>query len=105
MTEFNSNLNNLFKNYQQQQQYNKKAFDVNGDGKINSKDQTQLTNTRKDLLKNAKLFDVNGDGKFDQKDVDMFTKGDVNGDGKITQDELNFISEYKDEMKKSLCFV
>ena len=42
MTQFNSNLNNLFKNYQQQQQYNKKAFDVNGDGKINSKDKKVL---------------------------------------------------------------
>ena len=52
MANFNSDMNNLFKNYQQMQQYNKKAFDVNGDGKINSTDKAQLTNTEKNLLKN-----------------------------------------------------
>ena len=101
MANFNTNLNNLFKNYQQQRQYANKNFDVNGDGKINSKDKTQLTNTEKNLLKNSKLFDVNLDGKFDQKDVDMFLKGDVNGDGKVTDEEKNFIKEYKDEFLKS----
>ena len=95
MTSFNSNLNNLFKNYQQQEQYKKKTFDVNGDGKVNANDKTALTNKEKEIKKQKNLFDVNGDGKFNQADVDMFVKGDVNGDGKITQEELNFISKYK----------
>jgi len=47
MPKFNADLSNLFKNYQQEQKYNKKAFDANGDGKIDSKDKTQLTNAEK----------------------------------------------------------
>ncbi len=42
--EFNSNLNNLYKNFQQQQMFNKKAFDVDGDKKVDKKkDQAALT--------------------------------------------------------------
>ena len=100
MTKFNTKLNKLFKNYQQQQKYAKKKFDVNGDGRISSKDEEQLTNTEKKLLEKKTLFDVNGDGKYNQSDIDMFVKGDVNGDGKITQEELNFIAKYKNELTK-----
>lgn len=98
MADINSNLNNLFKNYQQQQNYKKKAFDVNGDGKINSKDKNELSKTEKNLLKDKTLFDFNGDGKFTQADVDMFVKGDFNGDGVQSADELNFISTYEKEL-------
>lgn len=102
MTDFNSNLNNLFNNFQKQQQYNKKKFDVNGDGKINSKDATTLNTEKSKLLKEKNLFDVNGDGLFSQNDVDMFIKGDVDGNGDITQEELNFISKFKTNFKSAL---
>ena len=102
MANFNSDLNNLFKNYQQQQQYNQKAFDANGDGYINSNDKTFLTNKEKEIKKRENLFDVNGDGYFNQADVDMFVKGNVNGDNSITQDELNFVSKYKDDLLKAM---
>ena len=99
--EFNSNLTNLFENFQKQKQYKKKAFDVNDDGKINSKDETQLSKIEKNLKKDRYLFDVNGDGKFNQADIDMFIKGDVNGDGKVTQEESQFVMTYKKELIKS----
>lgn len=98
---FNANLNSLFKNFKQQLQYDEKAFDVNGDGKIDSKDEKALTTERKNLLKNENLFDVNGDGKFDQNDIDMFVKYDYDANGKTTKTEKAFIEEYKTTMKKA----
>ena len=115
MADFNSDLNKLFKNYQQQQQYTKylkasskdkkdaslwKDIDLNNDGKINSKDKSQMTKEATALKKNKNLFDVNGDGKFTQDDIDLFTKGDVNGDGEITKEELNFVAAFKKDMAK-----
>ena len=114
--EFNSGLNNLFRNYQQQQQYTKyqkastedkndkslwEGLDVNGDGKIDGTDKSKLNAEKNNLLKKENLFDVNGDGVFNQADVDMFVKGDVNGDGKITEYEMNFVSAYKNKLKTS----
>ena len=111
MTKFNADLNNLFKNYQQQNTYSKyekasakdkknkslwESIDTNKDGKINSTDKKKLDDTKTKLLKKENLFDINGDGKFNQKDIDMFIKGDINGDGKVSNDEWNFISAYKD---------
>ena len=98
MTKFNSNLNNLFKNYKQQQKYAQKAYDVNKDGKINKNDKKELENKEKDILKKSNLFDVNGDGKFNQKDIDMFIKGDVDGDGKVSKTEETFVKEYKADL-------
>ena len=102
MTEFNSDLNNLFKNYQQQNSYSKyqkasaedkknkslwESVDTNKDGKINSADKTKLDKTKNTLLKKENLFDINGDGKFNQEDIDLFLKGDIDGDGKVSKDE------------------
>lgn len=113
MSNFNSDLNNLFSNWQKQQKYNQytKAstkdkkdislwgdIDLNKDGKITSADKTKMTNEATTLKKNKNLFDVNGDGFFNQADIDMFVKGDVNGDGEITQEELNFVSAYKKDL-------
>ena len=98
--DFNSNLNNLFTNYQNQQNYKKQKFDVNGDGKINSKDQTALNKEKTELLKNKNLlFDVNGDGQFTQADVDMFVKGDFDGDGETSALEEKFVKQYKNDLK------
>ncbi len=102
MKGFNSDLKNLFKNFKQQQQYGKKAFDANNDRKVNSEDKRYLLSKKENLLNNNNnLFDVNGDGKFNQADIDMFVKGDVNGNKKITKVELSFVSAYKNDMKNA----
>ena len=77
MSDFNANLEKLFSNQKSEQKYSeyskvsskqKKntalwlAADVNGDGKISSKDKTAMNKLEKELLKNPNLFDVNGDG-------------------------------------------
>ena len=98
--DFNSNLNNLFTNYQNQQNYKMQKYDVNGDGKINSKDQTALNKEKTELLKNKNLlFDVNGDGQFTQADVDMFVKGDFDGDGETSALEEKFVKQYKNSLE------
>ena len=117
MAGFNTNLNNLFSNFQKKQKYSQykgasktdkenmslwNDIDLNGDGKITSADRNKISSEASALKKAEKLFDVNGDGKFDQKDVDMFLKGDVNGDGKVTQQEKDFVAEYKTEFKNAL---
>ena len=72
MTGFNSDLNNLFKNYQQEQKYNQykkasakdkknyskwKTLDFNNDGKITKSDIDKISENKKTLFQNEKLFD------------------------------------------------
>lgn len=117
MTNFNSDLNSLFKNFQKQNTYSKyekasekdkknkalwTSIDTNKDGKINETDKSKFDLNETKLLKKENLFDVNADGKLNQKDVDMFIKGDVNGDGKVSADEKAFIKEYKVDLISAL---
>ena len=97
--EFNSNLNNLFNNFQRQKELNENAGTKSKREILAEKN--QLNKEKRALLDNKNLFDVNNDGKFDQKDIDMFVKGDVNGDGEVSQDEKDFINLYTDKMKNA----
>ncbi|MBQ7450576.1 EF-hand domain-containing protein, partial [bacterium] len=102
--EFNSNLNNLFKNFQQQQKFDKKAFDVDGDGKINkNKDKKALTDEKNKLLKQENLFDVNNDGKVDLSDMISISKGvDIDGNGKVDDYENEFFNTFKTQISKEV---
>ena len=102
MASFNSDLRNLFNNFQKQQKYKDSKFDANKDGKVNSNDEKFLKNKETNLLKKENIFDVNGDGNFNQKDVDMFLKGNVNGDKTTTQEEKDFINFYKNTFISAL---
>jgi len=95
----NQNFRNLFVNYQNQQAYQKKKYDVNGDGKINSKDKTTLTNEQKNLLKEDNLFDLNNDGTVNISDLFFVSEGvDIDGDNTIGEAEKAFLLKYKSQI-------
>ena len=100
MPKFNSDLQNLFSNFKNQQKYAKKAYDANNDGSIDNKDKEFLLEQEKALLDKKSIFDVNGDGIFDKSDIDMFVKGDVDGLCGTTKLEKAFVSKYKDNIKE-----
>ena len=101
--EFSSNLNNLFKNFQSQQQYAKNKFDVNNDGKIDNKDKTALTNEEKSLLKSENLFDFNNDGKVDTQDMFFVSQGlEIDGIDEIDEFEKAFLQKFKNNITNGI---
>ena len=103
--DFNSNLNNLFQNYQQQQKYAKKKFDANKDGKINNKDKTYLANKETNLLKKSNIFDFNNDGVTDINDLFIISSErgiDFNNDGEYSDLEKAFLSDYKTKISNKI---
>ena len=55
MASFNSDLRNLFNNFQKQQKYKDSKFDANKDGKVNSNDEKFLKNKETNLLKKENI--------------------------------------------------
>ena len=102
-----SKFKNLYNAQQQVENYNNRnnkkkvsdearaALDVNGDGKIDNKDSTQLkTNVTTEQGKIS--YDITGDNKFDINDWLKFsTEADVDGDGTVSSGEKKFLEAQK----------
>ena len=98
MTNFNSNLGNLFNYFKNDKnktlnklsEEDKQKLDVNKDGKVNNSDLNQI-------LKSENLFDFNNDGFVDIKDlISISSQGvDMDGVGGIDEIEEAFLKKFK----------
>ena len=98
MTNFNSNLTNLFNYFKNDKnktlnklsEEDKQKLDVNKDGKVNNSDLTQI-------LKSENLFDFNNDGIVDIKDIVSISSQGVDMDGVDGIDEIEkaFLQKFK----------